>query len=508
MAQSWHRLVAAVGRPSADRWLVPVFLVAFALARAGRFEERDPYWEARAGIENLAGWPLARPDTWTWSGVAGPWYQNSPLWNSLLGAAYAAGGFWGFYLFTAGAIATFFLIALALARRLGARPLPALVGIMIASAPALSMLSPRATIAVQIVMLGSILLVVHAAGGWARRWPVAAAAGMALLLAMVLSVLGNWLHLSFLLFSELMAGAWGVVFWLSGIGLRRRVVLIAASTLGWLTGPLLSPYGLSLGLERTRVVQQVCDGLILEWTTPFQEGISPVFWLMVASSTLIAAAATAGFVATGPLGGGWNETRAGYLVVLLIAVPTAVAGWFAIRFLGISLLTIAPACGVAATVGVDALRRRQAGRPASRWRDYTTGRFWRVILAAVMVVLSPALVYVASLHAVPDETAVVQRLPPGCRLLSSGGLAATVILTRPDVPVWIDGRADFFGRDYLVNAYRVFAVAAPTLVPPGTQCILVDNDSKDSLELAAAIAASPQWRLVIDDGRFRMWLPA
>lgn len=508
MRQRLNALAVAVTNPRFDLWLVPIFLVGFALSRAGRFEERDPYWEARAGMENLAGWPLARPDSWTWSGVEGPWFQNSPLWNTLLGAAYSLGGFWGLYVLTALAISGYFLVAYVLAQRLGARRLPALLGVMASAAPALSMLSPRATIAVQTVILGSILLVVYAVRSWAPRWPTWAAGGLLFVSAAALSVFGNWLHLSFLLFSVVMAGAWAIVIWLAGGQPARRLTLIVASTVGWLLGPLLSPYGLAGGLERTRVVQAVCDGLILEWTTPLQLGISPVFWLMTGAATVLAVASTVAFLWTGPLWSGWSAARSAYLVVLLIAVPSAMAGWYAIRFLGISLLTIGPAVSVAATIGVDALRRRQQDRPPSRWREYSTGGLWRVVLAGAMVLLSPGAVYLAGLHAVPDELTAVQRIPQDCRLFSSGGLAATVILTRPDVQVWIDGRADFFGRDYLIQAYRIFGSSGPAQVPKEAQCVLIDTQSKDSIKLNEAMASAPQWRLVSDDGRYRMWLPA
>ena len=506
MAGWWQRSIDAVRRPSADRWLVPIFFTALALARAGRFEERDPYWEARAGMENLAGWPLARPDSWSWSGVAGPWYQNSPLWNDLLGLAFQAGGYWGFYLLTATAIAAYFAIVYALALRLGARRLPALVGMMIAVAPAWSMISPRATIVVQLLILGSVLLAMVAAERWLPVWPTWASTLAVVAASAALSVVGNWLHLSFLLFSPMLAGAWGIVWWFSGLGIRRWLAVSVAGVVGWGSGVILSPYGWQLGWERTRVVQQVCDGLILEWTTPFQLGISPVFWLMVLAASVVAAAVTVTFwlTARGP----WDANRGGALVLLMIGVPTTVAGWFAIRFLGIALLTLAPLAAVAVTAGVDALRRWLRGRPATRWREYTTGAFWRVVLAATMVLLSPGLVYLMALHAVPDENRAIERLPIGCQLLSTGSISDAALLLRPDLKVWIDGRADFYGRQHLIDTYAVFGLRAPSLVPDGTQCILLDPDEDDSRALAAAIAASPQWRLASDDGRYRIWLPA
>lgn len=507
MRQRLNALAVAVTNPRFDLWLVPAFLAALALARAARFEERDPYWEARAGIENLAGLPLTRPDTWSWSGVQGPWYQNSPLWNTLLGFSFNAAGFWGIFLITAATIGLYLTIVYQLALRLGARRLPALAGILVTIAPALSMLSPRATIVVQIVMLGSVLLAMVAADQWAPRWPPWLMAVSVLLAGAALSTLGNWLHLSFLAFAPMIGGAWAVIWCLSELSWPRRLILIALGLAGWCSGPLLSPYGLALGWERTRVVQQVCDGLILEWTPPFQAGISPVFYLMVAAATIVAAAASASFIV------GWRRqprsaVRSGHLVLLLIGVPAAIVGWFAIRFLGISLLTLAPLAAVLLTDGVDRLRLRQHDRVASRWREYTTGGMWRVVTAGALVVLLPWLAALVSLHAKPDEISAITRLPAGCRLLSSGALASAVILARPDVRVWIDGRADFYGRNHLIKTYEIFAGSEPGLVPPGTQCILIDGESEDSARLAPAVAASPDWRLEARLSQYELWLPS
>ncbi len=55
---------------------------------------------------------------------------------------------------------------------------------------------------------------------------------------------------------------------------------------------------------------------------------------------------------------------------------------------------------------------------------------------------------------------------------SGGALADTVILARPDVLVWYDGRADYFGDHRLqqANAYR--AAVNPMSAPPGATCVI------------------------------------
>lgn len=501
------RLLTLIGRPASDRVLVPLALIGFALARAGRFEERDPYWQARAGMENLAGLPLARPDTWSWAGPDWPWYQNSPLWNTVLGLGYQLGGFWGFFAVTSAVLISYFLLAYLLALRLGARRLPALVGIFAAVAPALAMLSPRGTLVVEVMMLAAVLVAVEWAAhdrGNLPDWLAGAVIGV---IALAMSVLGNWLHLSFLLLGPAMAGVWAVIWLFSAINWSRRIWLTIGGGLGWVGGVFLSPYGLATGLERSQVVQEVCTGLILEWTTPFSAEVSKVFWLMVAASTLVAVAVAVWLFWRARVHC-WGREETGLLAIAVIGVPAAIAGWAAIRFLGISLLTLAPGLAVVLTWQIDRLRQRRAEAVTGRWQEYFTGAFWRVVVAITFVVLTPGLGYLVAQHSVPAESRLLKQLPAGCQLFSSGAIGGASILVRPDIKVWIDGRADYYGRAHLLAAYAYFGQRAPTLVPPGSTCVVLDSAAEDSKALAASIDASPLWTLASTDETFRMWLPA
>lgn len=507
MTGRWERLVAAVRKPGFDRVLVPIALVVFAAVRAAHFEERDPYWEARAGMENLTGWPLARPDTWSWAGVEGLWYQNSPLWNSFLGLGYQTGGFWGFFLVTAALLTSYLLLSYRLALRLGARRLPALAAIFASVSPALAMLSPRGTLAAEVVMLGSVLVVIEWSRHDSAKLPTWLAGIAITVVAGALSTLGNWLHLSFLLIGPGLAGIWGLVWLLTPAPWARRLVLICGGAVGWVAGVFLSPYGLWLGLERTQVVQQVCAGLILEWTTPFSASISKVFWLMVFAASFVAVGVVA-WLTQRFRSRQWGSNETGVLALAVTGVPAAVAGWFTIRFLGIALLTLAAAAAVVVTGYLDSLRAHRPAVAASRWSEYTTGGFWRVVMTAVLVVLAPGWVFVVALHSVPAEADLLRQLPQDCRLFSASGISGVSILVRPDVQVWIDGRADFYGRDHLKAAYAYFDLSASTLVPVGATCILLDAAAEDSTVLAAAVDASPDWQLVATDGSLRLWLPS
>lgn len=503
----WQRFGCWLRSTRADPALVGVFIVSFAVARAGQFEERDPYWQARAGLENLAGAPLARPDTWSWSGVPGDWFQNSPLWNDLLGVAWRTVGFAGIFLVAAAVMGGYLLLAWSLARRLGGRGLPALAGVMASVSPVLAMFSPRGTLAVQVLILGSVLLAVRAAPTLAATLPGWAAGAGALTTAAGLSILGNWLHLSFLLVGPALAVLWAVVWLFAPVATARKVLLILCGGFGWALGPVLSPYGLAGGLARSRAVQEACDGLILEWVSPFTANTSPVFRIMAAAAGLAAVVVT-GWLLRRWLAGDRTVEFGGLLALAALGVPAAAVGMATIRFLGVAMLTLAPVVAVAATAGVDALRHRLAGRAPSRWREYATGRFWRVVIAGVLVLLLPGTAYLGSRGAVPAEQALIERLPRDCQLFAPGALSASVILTRPDVRVWIDGRADFYGRGQLTLAYAYFGLREHPLVPPGASCTLLDAEASDSRDFAAALRTAPGWRLADVDGRYELWLPA
>jgi hypothetical protein len=498
------RLVAGVRDQRFDRILLFTWIAIFAIARSGRFEERDPYWQVRAGAENLAGWPLARPDTWSWAGIEGNWYQNSAGWNNVLAIGYGIAGYWGIFALTAVLIAVYFGLVALLAARFGARALPGMAGMVVLVAGSLSMLSPRATLIVQVLILVAIVF----ADAWTRRapgLPVWAGAAGAFAVAAVLSALGNWSHLSFLIMSPALAVLWGIVWVLARLDGPRRAAVIIGGTLGWLLGLLASPYGVALGIERTRIVQEICTGLILEWSSPLLAVMDAKVRIAVAVGVALAVA-MAVWLLRRLRSRRRSASEPALLALAVFGIPATLASLWAVRFLGIGLLTMAPVVALAATEATVAARRRLGSRPSSRWAEYAQGGFWRPVLAAVTVVLLPGALWLGAQHAVPAEQALVKQLPAGCRLMNSQTVAGPVILTRPDVLVWIDGRFEFFGRAHIQLAYDYFAGVAAEPVPRSATCVLVDATVDRGL--ARAVAESAQWRLAAREGQFELWLPA
>ncbi|PFG16760.1 hypothetical protein ATK74_1313 [Propionicimonas paludicola] len=501
-----RQALQGIATPRWDRLLVTLWLVGFAIARSARFKERDPYWQVRAGLENLSGQPLARPDSWSWAPVGGDWYQNSPLWDTLLGAGYSVAGFWGLFAVTLATMVGYFLLAERLALRLGGRPLPTLAGLLAVFSATLAMLSPRATLAVQLLILLGVWAALAWADGPAGRlaWPVNLAAILAL--ALGLSTLGNWVHLSFLLIGPGMGVVWLVVWFFAPLRRSVKAALSVAGLVGWGLGPLLSPYGLAAGLERTAAVQRACQGVILEWSTPFTQGM-PAELVAMAVIAAVAAVTVVGWLLRRWLRGPRDLAFGGLLALAVIGVPSSLLGLSAVRFLGIGLLTLAPVLAVGVTALVDRVRVRWAHAAASRWWEYTTGRLWRIVLWLTAVVLTPAALLLGANHSLPAEASLVAQLPSGCRLYSDAGLAGPVILLRPDVKVWIDGRADYYGRERTLLQHAYLEGTAPELVPTGTTCVVLDT-SLGEIPLVKALDGSSLWRAAGQDGPYRLWLPS
>ncbi len=501
-------------RSATRDWLiVSAWLGSLALVRAGSVEERDPYWQVRAGRENLAGMPLSRPDTWGWAPVETPFTQTSPAWNDLLAIGWGTGRFVGVFVVALLSIGLYLLTAALLARRLGARPVPVLVGTLLCVLPALAMLSPRATVLAQTLFLLGVL--------WADRWrareqrPSAALdASVVLAVSLLLVAAGSWVHLSWLLLAPATVACWAVL-WLCGpaVSLRRAALLTAASTLGAAVGLALGPYGAD-AWALTRQVQDASAGLVVEWLGVLTPGLV-VRWLPAALIALVLAVGAAVWAAR-RWGQRYSDHRVGLVAALVVlALPAALGSFSALRFVGVALLALAPVAALAVTTGSDRLRARAAQDPPQgafrrrRVRFWAEGAHWRPVLVAVVVLLLPGTLLLAAPLSRPlPELAVVDGLPRDCRLLSDPSSAGPVLLLRPDVTVWIDGRFDYWGRDRLLEAGR--ALSSTDLESPpisGATCILLsESDPFADGRLAIALDDSPAWSPIPGSDLVRGWV--
>ena len=317
-----------------------------SLVRAAVLQETDPYWQVRAGLENLAGASLTRADTWSWAPVDHPFRQTSPAWNDVLAIGWTGLGWLGLTIVGAASIGGYLLMCALLGRRLGARPLPMLIG----SAPllllALPALSPRASL----TAVTLTLLVVLVAPRWGRvvgrtQWaPIFLVTGGALV-----SLVGIWIHLSWLLLGPLSGLSWVLAAAAAPASRSRRFASAAAAEVGFVAGALAGPYGPG-AIGYSRDVADSSTGLLLEWISPFASGTAPR-WALPAIAALAATA---------------------YGTVQLVRHRRD-RGDHALTSAG--LLAVAVACGPGRCHG-DPLRRAGSPRPGpfGRFVGYQLGR--------------------------------------------------------------------------------------------------------------------------------------
>ncbi|GAB3614527.1 hypothetical protein [Humibacter ginsengisoli] len=495
-----------------SRWAV-VVLVAWVEVGAlfSGSIERDTFWETRAGLENLVGIPIARADTWSWS-ATGIWYPNSPAWNILLALGWNSSGWWGLAIVAILTCGTLITVLLVVARHAGARALPTLVVVAPLALVGSSSLSGRATVAVMVLLGASSLF----AGWWsgrARRQRARTAAVGAGAAGFALSLIGNWVHLSFMPVSALVALSWTVAWCFApGLPRRTRLGMAAAAAGGLFLGCVCSPYGIALTVARSEAVAAACQGIITEWWSlpvAMAKG-SPALVVVMLIGLTVSVLSCVTLVMRIRRRGAVLPGDVALIALSVMSVPFSLAGLTAARFVFPGLFLALPALAVASTDVVGRLRRRivrEHPEPSSRLRIYTTGRAFSHALVAAMIVMIPLAATSVATSVVPVEVMLARQLPAGCQLFSEPGTAGPVLLDRPDVKVWIDGRADFYGHAHLVQFQRIGAGHAP--IPKGTTCIILPTTTDDGAPspVAAALDRSGVWQHVASAGRLALWLP-
>jgi hypothetical protein len=483
-----------------DLLIQGLWIALASVAVSGSIVDTDPFWMIRAGLDTLDGRALVGPDRWSWAPVPGDVVPNSPGWNVLLAAAWSIGGSWGLFVAAATTTAAGLSLVAWFAARLGAGLLPRVAVIVGLSILIRTFLTPRAGWAATVLLLAAIALALRG-----RSWFVTSRAAPAALAVLGISVaaLGGWIHLSWGTMWLSVAAAWAAIWWLPRTSRpdplwRRRLVLTMTGSAGLATGYLLGPYGWS-AYQRAGVVLDASAGVIEEWTSPFASTFGLRWWPLAVGAVLVILVAAAWSVSAGR-----RDARAGATLALsLAAVPFALSGLLYARFVPIALTLAAPLAAGLIQTSARLLARRFPG-------EWATARPWRVVLAATGLLLVPLAGVAAAPHARPAHAEVVSALPEGCRLFSPPLIAAEVLLMRPDVPVWIDGRTDYWGRERIELARRVlFTASEPGLVPAGATCVLLPDPGADAAtaQLVGRLDASPDWRRATEDGRVILWVP-
>lgn len=476
--------------------MIWAWIVELAAIRAGSPDERDIYWQTRAGMENLHGTPLARPDSWSWAPVESWFYPTSVGWNMMLGLSYDLLGYWGLFLVGWLAMVCLFWLALHIARRLGAGGLAGFAGMMGVSLLSTSYLSVRATLGVQISLLLALALPL-----WWEPYVRSRSAVVNAVTAggvgLVLSVAGQWMHISWLTMAFGVAAAWGAFWLVLPLDWSRRVAVGLSGGLGLVLGVFATPFGVARSLARIKATQQACHGIIVDWMSPFEMGLPQ--WYVTMAAAIGLAGGLVFWLVRALRSGRRDVTVASLTSFAVLMTPSAVAGVSAMRFTGVSLLVGLPVSALAATGAARRLRRRAKAAQPGRWYsdralEYTTRQPWLVVFTAVAILLLPAAVWWGPVrHAVPPEADVARALPRGCRLYSTPSPAGAVLLARRDVLVWVDGRADYYGRERLLTGLKYMNATMPTTTPPGATCVLLPTSEAKSEKVLRRIEVDPEW---------------
>ena len=483
-------------------WIVlSGWIVALVALRAARMTERDPYWQARDGVERGSGTPLSRSDSWSWANPEGLFRPTSPAWNSALGIGHDGLGVAGIAVIGGIGMLAYFGAAIVVARRLGARPLPTLAATVLVAVLALPMVSPRATIVVQALLLttlalGHVLVTVPVPRAW---WAFFGAFAV----AATVGWLGAWLHVSWTVTSLGLGAVLPLLALLAGVP-RWRMGLAAAAGVGLALGSCLGPYRLSVW-QLLLDVSSASDGQVVEWLSPLTAGLR-LRWLPVAAVVLALGSAIAlRLFRHGGGAPGSRERGRWALKVALVAVSlvAALAGVVAIRFLGVAALTLLPV--LAAELSAATTRWRSDPRHSTVLRTRLTADYWRPILTGVLVLLLPLALLQGRDPGRPAESAIVTSLPARCNLFTDPDTAGAVLLLRPDVKVWIDMRTEVYGSSaYSDTRRRLFAPEA-VRIPVGATCALVPPSSRS---VSSDGASSPRWVRVKTGKNLTLWVPA
>lgn len=471
MSATLH-LARAVPQPphastTAPRWrrrhfaVLAGIAVLQALVRADFPLGQDAYWGARYGLDIIRTGRIPRTDTFSWTAHGRSWIPSSWGWNVVLGGAYDAFGYLGFWLLAAAVSIACALVAGLLARRAGAAPLVALavyapIGMLgVAAIPRAQTLSNVAALLIVVLTVP----VVTSRGRAAVPWLLALCGAEA-----------SWMNLhSMALLGPVLVAVTG-----AAVLIGRRVLTWRRG--GWLvtaTGAtalacLATPYGW-LPITHAADVRAASFGLVTEWASA---GFSSVTQILTLLGVVLGLALC------------WRAWRGGRFALAACLLILALATALAIRFL--PMLAVAATPEVALVVG--RLRVRE--------------RFMRVVVGAVAAVV--ALLGIAGWR---DLTALepmvspqlIAAIPAGCHLLNDDLAGDAVILARPDVSVSLDGRYDMYGREQVKRELDEFAGkpgTAAELAREGVGCIL----GPTSTGLVHALRSSPGWRVAAEDG--------
>lgn len=483
-------------------WLIVTgYLAMLAVIRSVHFEDRDPYWQVREGLERLRGVPLERPDSWSYASTVGLFRPTSPGWNTLQALGWEVGMETGLYILWMISIGSYLLLAMVVARRLGSRPFPFLIAGGVMLLLGLPMLSPRATLFVQTLSLATLLILDTGHRKAAQSSSLRLVAASAVAYSFLVGWFGSWIHISWSVLGPFLACLFAFIYVIvQQPALRQGMAVGASSLIGMIGGVLAGPYGLSVR-QLNSDISVASRGVVTEWMSPLEPSLAARWLPALATAVLVAILGiwvTYPFRRVGPRA----ENAPLFLSLAIAGLAAAAFGMLAIRFIGISLLWLTPVGGALLSQGGAQWRlsRPFSGSPGFRHR--MTSAYWRPIFATTLIVLAPLAIVSIIFGVRPSpELTLIRSLPPNCRLFADPSVTALSLFHRPDIEVWVDMRTEVYGLTHLLNTQRRLTQRPAVPLPSGTSCAIVDSSA-----WVVSDSGSGEWVPVATAGPYTQWL--
>lgn len=472
-----------------DRGLVPGAVLVAALHATAYGDVDEAVWMAREGLDLLSGLPLVHRDQWSWDPQPWEFVPTSPGWQFISASMWTQFGAAGFFFLSFVASIACLSVAAWLGGRLHAKPTHVVISLLFISIMAGGQFGARSALLAFALFLANLQWIWQILHKFKSNGTLRIVGAIAAIDAGVVYA-GLWLHQSWGTYAIALA----LVQLVFTHRLRRQLAdTVAVGCAGGLaiTAALLAgPSGLQIWSETARVAE-ACRGIILEWKSPLANGDD---WTFLWASCVV--------IALVVLRRTWMARTLVteiHWVLLCITFAALVVGTQAIRFIPIAAIALAPVLAASlgwptADTSLPKVRRRLGERASES--------YWRNVFALALVPLTvAATVNLGRISTSPDTA--FQALPRNCNLFSNDTAAKSVVLYRPDVRIWIDGRHHYWGRDRLLRAIG-YLEGTGELLPAGTSCLMLKRTAAPLLQ--ARINANPDWTFVAESSTYRVWM--
>lgn len=472
-----------------DRGLVPGAVLIAAIHATAYGDVDEAIWMAREGSDLLTGLPLVHPDQWSWAPQPWSFVPTSPGWQFMSAWVWTQFGTGGFFVLSFVATLACLAVVAWLAARQHAKPTHIVMSLLFVSVMAGGQFGARSALPAFALFLASLQLIWIVLSKAKSYGTLRIAAAVAAIDAGVVYS-GLWLHQSWGTYALALAT---LQFVFTHRILRRPSTTAGVGGTGLLaiTAALMTgPSGLDIWRETARVAE-ACRGIILEWKSPSENGLEWILlWLVCVVTTLIV------------LRRMWTARTSVtefQWILLSVTIAALAVGTQAIRFIPIAAIAVAP-------VLAASLSWRWVGEawPGIRQQLGERGSepYWRNVFALVLVPLVvAATLNLGRISTSPDV--MFAALPRKCNLFSDDTTAKSVVLYRPDVRIWIDGRHHYWGRDRLREAIG-YLEGSGELLPVGTSCVMLRRSAAPLLQ--ARLNANADWKFVAESTRYRVWM--